>query len=164
MRRRGASTARPQSISRREQPAGTPRRACYGVSAVLEEEKEAAGQQLSADEQVIANIVWIDVQVAPNGFDGWLYCTSNERMRQTLDALATVGCARVAMLVKAAMAIGEVDPAKMSDAQREAQLDTLSETARRRLGELDNEFYDAVEECMGCCRTFLNARGINVRR
>jgi hypothetical protein len=128
------------------------------------EEKEAAGQQLSADEQVIANIVWIDVQVAPNGFDGWLYCTSNERMRQTLDALATVGCARVAMLVKAAMAIGEVDPAKMSDAQREAQLDTLSETARRRLGELDNEFYDAVEECMGCCRTFLNARGINVRR
>jgi hypothetical protein len=70
------------------------------------EEKEAAGQQLSADEQVIADIVWIDVQVAPNGFDGWLYCTSNARMRQTLSALATVGCARVAMLVKTAMAIG----------------------------------------------------------
>jgi hypothetical protein len=52
----------------------------------------------------------------------------------------------------------------MSDAQREAQLDTLSETDRRRLGELDNEFYDAVEECMECCRAFVNAHGVNVRR
>ena len=51
----------------------------------------------------------------------------------------------------------------MSDAQREAQLDTLSETDRRRLGELDNQFYDGVEECMEYCRAFVNARGINVR-
>ena len=49
--------------------------------------------------------------------------------------------------MKAAMTIAGIDPAKMSDAQREAQLDTLSETDRRRLGELHNQFYDVVEEC-----------------
>src|SRR5262245_57844954 len=195
-RRRDASTARPQFISRREELV-SPGVRVMGISqywslvsgpqtsstesamtdseqedahsAMLRlttqlEEKEAAGQQLSEDEQVVADIVWIDVQVAPNGFDGWPYCTSNERIRQTLDALAMVGLRARCDAREGRHGHWGGDPAKMSDAQREAQLDTLSETDRRRLGELDNEFYDAVKECMECCLAFLKARGINDRR
>ena len=90
--------------------------------------KEAAGQRLSTDERIIADIVWIDVQVAPNGFDGWLCYTSNEAIQRTLDALDTVGCSRVAVLVKNALAVAGIDPANMSDDARHIGLVSTSWT------------------------------------
>ena len=120
--------------------------------------KEAAEQRLSTDERIIADIVWIDVQVAPNGFDGWLCYTSNEAIQRTLHALDTVGCSRVAVLVKNALAVAGIDPANMSDDAREAQLQSLREAHRSRLHQPDNEFYDEVEDCMERCRAFVSAR------
>jgi hypothetical protein len=120
-------------------------------------EKKAAGQHLSAHEQIIADITWIDIQVAPNGFEGWLYYTSNECIQRTLAALDRIGCARVAELVKKALVVAAIDLLKMSNSDREARLDTLSETDRRGLFELDHEFYDAVDDCMERLRSFVNA-------
>src|SRR5262249_47385355 len=89
--------------------------------------KEAAGQCLSAHEQIIADITWIDIQAAPNGLEGWLYYTSNDRIQRTLAALDRIGCAHVAGLVKKSLVVAAVDPLKMSDRDREARLDSLSE-------------------------------------
>jgi hypothetical protein len=119
--------------------------------------KEEAGKRLTADEQIIADIVWVDVQVAPNGFDGWLSYTSNEAIQRTLHALDTVGCGRVSVLVRKALAVAGIDPVNMSDDAREAQLDSLDEADRSRLHQLDTEFYDAVGDCMERCRAFVTA-------
>jgi hypothetical protein len=45
----------------------------------------------------------------------------------------------------------------MSKSDREARLDSLSEADRRRLFELDHEFYDVVDDCMERLRSFVNA-------
>jgi hypothetical protein len=119
--------------------------------------KEAAGQRLSAHEQIITDITWIDIQIAPNGFSGWLYYTSNERIKRTLAALDRIGCPRVAELVKKALVVAAIDPLKRSNSDREARLDSLSEAGRRRLLELDHEFYDAVADCMERLHSFVNA-------
>ena len=110
-----------------------------------------------AHEQIIADITWIDIQVAPNGFEGWLYYTSNECIQRTLAALDRIGCTRVAELVKKALVVAAIDLLKMSNSDREARLDSLSEADRRGLFELDHEFCDAVDDCMERLRSFVNA-------
>ena len=119
--------------------------------------KEATGQRLSAHEQVISDVTWLDTQIAPNGFQGWLAYTSRERMLMTLAALHTIGCSRVLALVKRALLIVAIDPATMTDADREARLELLSEADARRLFALDNDFYDAVEDCMERLQGFVRA-------
>jgi hypothetical protein len=122
------------------------------------EATKAAGKRLSADEQVVCDIVWIDVQVAPNGVEGWLYNTSNEGLRRTLEALAKIECPAVAVLLKQALKIARIDPLKMSDKARQVTLDALSETDRNRLQELDDKLYDATGGLMERCRNFVMAR------
>jgi|SRR5262245_9245753 len=119
--------------------------------------KEATGQHLSAREQLVADVTWLDVQIAPNGFLGWLSYTSNAGMLRTLAALDTIGCSRVLALVDKALRITAIDPAAISDADREARLDSVSEENARRLFRLDNDFYDAVEECMERLQSFVRA-------
>jgi Domain of unknown function (DUF4375) len=119
--------------------------------------KEAAGQGLLVHEQVIVDITWIDTQVAPNGFLGWLSYTSGKRMLRTLAALRTIACYPVLALVERALLVAAIDPATMSDADREARLDSLSEADARRLYALDDAFYDAVEDCMQRLQDFVRA-------
>jgi len=126
--------------------------------------KEATGQHLSAHEQVISDVTWLDTQIAPNGFQGWLSYTSSERMLKTLAALHTIGCSRVLALVERALRIAAIDPATMTDADREARLELLSEADARRLFALDNDFYDAVEECMERLLGFVRAVEAGSRR
>jgi hypothetical protein len=119
--------------------------------------KDAAGQGLLVHEQVIVDITWIDTQVAPNGFLGWLSYTSGKRMVRTLAALRTIACYPVLALVERALLVAAIDPATMSDADREARLDSLSEADARRLYALDDAFYDAVEDCMQRLQDFVRA-------
>jgi hypothetical protein len=119
--------------------------------------KEAAGQRLSAHEQVIADITWIDIQVAPNGFLGWLSYTSAKRMLRTLAALRTIACYPELALVERALLIAAIDPATMSDADREARLELLTEADARHLYAVDDAFYDAVEDCMQRLQDFVRA-------
>ena len=126
--------------------------------------KEATEQRLTAHEQVIVDVTWLDTQIAPNGFQGWLSYTSSERMLKTLAALHTIGCSRVLALVERALRIAAIDPATMTDADREARLELLSEADARRLFALDNDFYDAVEECMERLLGFVRAVEAGSRR
>lgn len=126
--------------------------------------KEATGQQLSPHERIIADITWLDTQIAPNGFQGWLCYTSCERMLRTLTALDTIGCCQVRVLVEKALLIAAIDPTTMSDEDREARLELLSEADARRLFALDNDFYDAVEDCMERLRGFVRAVEAGDRR
>jgi hypothetical protein len=119
--------------------------------------KEAAGRPLSQAEQALSDIMWIDIQVAPNGFDGWLYNSSSEQIRRTLEALETVGCSRVAEIVSEAIAVVGLDVHATSDNKRENRLGSISEADIDRFSKLDGEFYDAVEECMNICRAFVAA-------
>jgi Domain of unknown function (DUF4375) len=119
--------------------------------------KKATGQRLSTPEQVIVDVTWLDIQIAPNGFLGWLSYTSSERMLKTLAALHTIGCPPVLALVEQALLIATIDPATMSDEDREARLESLSEADARRLFALDNDFYDAVEDCMERLQGFVRA-------
>jgi len=120
-------------------------------------QKEASGQRLSSREQVIVDIAWIDIQTAPNGFLGWLSYTSSERMLRTLAALRTINCSRVLALVEKALQIAAIDPTTMSDEDRQVRLESLSEADACRLYLLDGEFYDAVDDCMGCLRHYARA-------
>jgi hypothetical protein len=134
--------------------------AMLGLSVALEK-KAAAGHRLSPDEQVINDVVWIDVQCAPNGLDGWLCYTSNEQMRRTLDAVAAVGCPQIAKLLEAAMAVAAIDPAvDMSDDEREQRLDALGDADQDRLAELEDELFDATPQLMDRCRAFARSRGL----
>jgi hypothetical protein len=119
--------------------------------------KEATGQRLSAHEQVIVDVTWLDIQIAPSGFEGWLSYTSRKRMLRTLAVLHTIGCSHVLALVERALLIAAIDPATMSDEDREARLELLSEADARRLFALDNDFYDAVEDCMERLQGFVRA-------
>jgi len=119
--------------------------------------KKAAGQRLSVHEQVFVDITWIDTQVAPNGFLGWLSYTSGKRMLRTLAALRTIACYPVLALVERALLVAAIDPTTMCDADREARLDLLSEADARHLYALDDAFYDAVEDCMQRLQDFVRA-------
>lgn len=119
--------------------------------------KTATGQRLPSVEQTLADIMWIDIMVSPNGFDGWLYDTSCERMRSTLEALNRVGCTCVADIVSRALKVAGVRPESMSDEDRQGVLDSLSDDHRDRLSDLDGEFYEAAEECMAACSAFVRA-------
>jgi Domain of unknown function (DUF4375) len=126
--------------------------------------KEATGQQLSPQERIIVDITWLDTQITPNGFQGWLCYTSCARMLRTLTALNTIGCSQVLVLVEKALLIAAIDPTTMSDEDREARLELLSEANARRLFALDNDFYDAVEDCMRRLRRFARAVDAGGRR
>jgi len=119
--------------------------------------KAGAGKTLTASQQMVADILWVDTQVSPNGFDGWLYYTSSERIAATLHALEHLGCLPVLELVREALAIIGVDPFRMPDEQREAQLDSLVDEARDRLSEVDDRFHEAVEDCMATCQAFVES-------
>jgi hypothetical protein len=125
--------------------------------AVKLAEEADGGRTLTPSEQIFMDVLWIDTQVSPNGFDGWLYNTSSERIADTLEALEHVGCPRVLEIVQEALAVAGVDPDKMSDKKREARMESLSEEDRERLSEVDAKFYDAVEDCMTACREFVAA-------
>ena len=121
--------------------------------------KKADGGRLSTAEQIMGDIMWVDAQVCPNGFYGWLYNTSCERIKRTIPALETVGCSRVSELVRLALEVAQLDPQRMSDETRERQIDSLTEADRDRLSELDGEFYNAVEQCMEICSAFVSSHG-----
>jgi hypothetical protein len=115
----------------------------------------AAGQSLNQSQRMIADILWIDTMVSPNGLDGWLYETSSERLAATRKALAAVGCSAVAVLVDRALSLAQVMPEAMSDDERQTVLDALPDDVRDQLSELDDELYDATAECMAICRAFV---------
>jgi hypothetical protein len=46
---------------------------------------------------------------------------------------------------------------------REEHLDALTGEDRDRLSELDDEFYDAVDECMESCKSFVDAHPAEFR-
>ena len=56
-----------------------------------------------------------------------------------------------------ALLIAAIDPATMSDEDRDARLELLSEADAGRLFALDNDFYDAVEDCMERLQGFVRA-------
>ena len=78
-------------------------------------------------------------------------------MLRTLAALHTIDCSRVSALVENALPIAAIDPTTMSEEDRDARLESLSETDARRLFALDNDFYDAVEDCMERLQCFVRA-------
>jgi hypothetical protein len=117
--------------------------------------KAAAGGTLSRSEQMVADLLWIDTQVSPNGFDGWLFNTSSERLAATLEALERIGCHAVLDIVRAALRLAGIDPLSMSDGEREEQMDSLSEDERKRLFKLDSAFYESVQDCMATCEAFV---------
>jgi hypothetical protein len=122
----------------------------------------AAGVELSPAERALSNIAWIDTQVAPNGFDGWLSHTSCERMIATMKALGEVGCNRVLTLVEQALTVARIDPSSMKDPEREDQVDSLSDRDRDLLFALDSQFYDAADECMERCMEFADRNGAGI--
>ena len=117
-------------------------------------QREAGGRSLSAAERIVTDFMWIGTQVAPNGFHGWLAYTSCERMRATLKALAELGCTEVAESVLQALAVAELDPARMTDEERERRLDGLTEEELGRLAAIDWKFHDAYESSMALCQRY----------
>jgi hypothetical protein len=101
--------------------------------AVRLAQRVASGHRLSPAEAAISNIMWIGTQVSPNGFDGWLAYTSCERIRDTLDAIAEVGCGEVAEVVRTALQVPGLEPQSMTDTERERLLAGMSEEDRGRL-------------------------------
>jgi hypothetical protein len=128
--------------------------------AVRLAEHEAAGHKLSAAERAISDIMWIGTQVSPNGFDGWLAYTPCERMCRTLEALREVGCTEVLDVVAEALAAARVDPHRMTDEERERQVDALSDDDRGRLEAADSRFYDVFEPSMEACERYARQNGV----
>jgi Domain of unknown function (DUF4375) len=126
--------------------------------SVLLAMKAATRAQLSPPEQVISDIMWLDTQVCANGFDGWLYNTSSERIVGTVDGLSIVGCPRIGEIVAGAFAVVRLDPRVVRDSARETLLDSLSDEQRERLSEFDSQYYDAAEGSMTTCRAFVVSR------
>ena len=123
-------------------------------------ERAAAGESLSLVERAIADIMWIDTLVSPNGFDGWLAYTSCERMRRTMQALAEIGCGDVLDVVEEALEIVGVDPHRMTDQERERRMDSLTDAERARLGNADSRFYDVFGPSMGMCERYARQKGV----
>jgi hypothetical protein len=128
--------------------------------AVQLAEREASGQPLSVAQRVIADIMWIGTQVSPNGFYEWLACTSCERISSTLEALAEVGCLEVAEAVKAALAIADLNPQAVTEAEREPLLDALTDDIRGRLERVDWRFHEVYEASMVLCRHYALEKGV----
>ena len=122
--------------------------------AVAIAQRDASGRLLSVAERAVADVMWIGTQVSPNGFDGWLAYTTCERMRATLEALAEMGCLEVAESVKDALAVAGVDPATMTDRERERRLDALTEGDRGRLEAVDRKFHDVYVPSMVLCQRY----------
>ncbi|RJL21742.1 DMP19 family protein [Bailinhaonella thermotolerans] len=129
---------------------------------VLLAEKEGAGGRLSPAERVVADIGWIDAMVAPNGFDGWLAYTSCEQMTRTLHALGLTGDDRLLALVREALDVAGIDPAAMSDEERDDRLGDLPDDAHELLSPLDDRYYGVVGDTMARCLAFAEANGIPV--
>jgi hypothetical protein len=126
--------------------------------SILLATKAATQAGLSPPERAINDIMWLDIQVNANGFDGWLYNTSSERIVRTFDALSSVGSSRVAEIVIGALVVVRLDPRCTSDRAREALLNSLSDEQRERLSKLDSDYYDAAEGSMAKCREFVVLR------
>ena len=122
--------------------------------------REAAGHRLSSPEQSVADILWIGTQVSPNGFDGWLAYTSCQRMERTLSALSATGCHEVAALARQALAVAGVEPSRMTDAERLARVDGMTEDDRGKLAEVDRVFYEAYPRAMDRCRRYAEQNGL----
>ncbi len=123
--------------------------------SILVATKASKGVGLSPVEQVIDDIMWVDIQVNANGFDGWLYNNTSARMARTVDALFLAGCSTVAGIVARALSVVGLDPWTTSDSVREALLNSLKDNHRGRLSSSDGEYYDAAEGCMEACRQFV---------
>jgi hypothetical protein len=119
--------------------------------------KRAAGRTLSRSEHMIVDIMWIDVQVGMNGFDGWLFNTTSARMASTLEALERIGCTAVLKTVRDALRLAGVDSSVTSDAERQARIDALTDADRARLSELDGAFYRGEEDCMAACEAYVES-------
>lgn len=124
--------------------------------------KKAAGVELSSTEQVLSDIAWLDIQVAPNGFDGWLSHTSCARMVDTVHALRRVGCHEILALVEQALAVARIHPSAMTEDEREEQMESISDKERDMLFALDGHFYESVDECMERCVAFARANGVGI--
>ncbi len=128
--------------------------------SILLAEKAATQAQLSPAEQAIHDIMWVDIQVNANGFDGWLYNTPSERIAHTVHALSLVGCSRLSEIVAGALVTVRLNPQVARDRARQSLLDSLSDEQRERLFALDSEYYDAAESCMAKCREFVISRRV----
>jgi hypothetical protein len=126
--------------------------------SVLLATKTATQAKLSPPELAINDIMWLDIPVNANGFDGWLYNTPSERIVRAVEALSVVGCSRIAEIVSGALAVVRLDPRVTRDSAGEALLDSLSDEQRQRLSKLDSEYCDAAEGCMATCKKFVLSR------
>lgn len=126
--------------------------------SVLLATKAATQANLSPPEQAINDIMWLDIQVNANGFDGWLYNTPSERIVRTVEALSVVGCPTLSEIVAGALAVVRLDPRVTHDHPREALLDALSDTQREALSRFDSKYYDVAEGCMATCKKFAISR------
>jgi len=129
-----------------------------GELSVLLATKASTRAELSPPEQVISDIMWLDTQVCLNGFDGWLYYTTSERIVRTVDALSIVGCSRLGEIVASALAIVRLDPRIARDSARETLLDSLPDEQRERLSKFYSQYYDAAEGSMTKCLEFVVSR------
>ncbi|GHJ43361.1 hypothetical protein Cs7R123_07030 [Catellatospora sp. TT07R-123] len=105
----------------------------------------------------MTDLAWIDTAVSPNGFEGWLDMTPVAQIASALAALDLVGADDVKALVTQALAIVGLDPATMSDPQREALVDSLSPSTRKALDQLGSALFDLMDAYMERIRTFIEA-------
>ena len=70
-------------------------------------------------------------------------------------ALEHIECLVVLDIVRRALQVSGVVPLSMSEKERRAQIESLTDQDRAGLSDLDGAFYDAVGECMSQCEAFV---------
>ncbi len=107
---------------------------------------------LSHPEKVLHHIYWLESEVNNGGFDQFFINSSGDYALDTPTALDDIGAHNTANLMKRAIDMFPNGSPSRDRKQRVEQLDSMDESIRDMIGELDAEFYeyrDPLEELQG---------------
>ena len=98
-------------------------------------------EKLSQPEKVFVCVWDLESEVNNGGFDQYYFNSSGDHALDALESLNTIGAKHTADLVKQANTLfGAAGPSPDQE-KREKQLDALSETATKKLVQIEREFF-----------------------
>jgi hypothetical protein len=97
---------------------------------------------LNASQVAVMTIWELEGEVNNGGFDQYFFNSAGSQARQAVSSLELIGAGKAADIVKRAVALfGQAGPSE-NRGLRQDQLEKLSDADRKKLAELDSEFFD----------------------
>lgn len=127
------------------------------VDASFSRLAEVGIEGLSFPQRVLVCVWALLGEVGNGGLDQWLFNSSGDWARQTLDSLKALGANDAAALVRRAMAVFPGGVPSPELAERRLQMGALSEAAGEQLASLDAPFYQLETSLDALLREYVRA-------